>query len=173
VLSAAERDQLSDVLDGATAGSAVELAAAAGITVAASTRLLVVPVQQVVAEDPCVQPSQLPLLALLAVTSQAKGIVAARAVTRLRSGRAIAAVHTTDPETVARLGAALQVSLLLVNEGVARPGTALEPADLVRMTRVHDLGPTLETTQAIPSPWAPGPVPPYPLASNDPRRSHG
>ncbi|BEP14410.1 aldehyde dehydrogenase family protein [Acidothermaceae bacterium B102] len=174
VLSPAERDRLLEVMAVAEEGvSAVALAAAAGITVAASTRLLVVPVEQVVAEDPFVHPSRLPLLALLAVTSPEQGIAAARAVTRLRSGRAIAAVHTTDPKTAARLGAALQVSLLLVNEGVARPGTALEPTDLVWLTRVHDVGPTAEAAQAISSPWAPGAVPPYPWASNDPRGSHG
>ena len=170
VLRPDERDQLGAVLQRGAA-SAVDLAAAAGIAVAASTRLLVVPVSQVVAEDPFVQPSLLPVLALLDVAGPQQGIESARAVTRLATGRGTAVVHSTDPLTAARLGAALRVSLLLVNQGVARPRTALEPTDLVRMTRVHDLELTAQADPApLASSWAPGPVPPYPWASNDPRR---
>jgi acetaldehyde dehydrogenase/alcohol dehydrogenase len=170
------------------------IAAQAGVRVPAATRVLLAPFDLVVPEEPLAHEKLCPVLGLVRVPSARRGIDAARAVLRLSGRGHSAAIHSADPRVIMEFGAALEVLRVAVNAGASLGAAGLEtnlapsmtigtgffgrssaaenlhPGHLVQWTRL-----AYSTDPAEPfgdftalSPWeAPaGPVPPYPVASN-------
>jgi acetaldehyde dehydrogenase/alcohol dehydrogenase len=164
---------------------AVTIAAAAGIEVPRSTRVLLAPLEFAMPEEPLAHPKPCPVAGVLRVPDVARGIRAAVAVLRIGfadgpggSGRArrpraeagSAVIHSADPGTVLEYTAAVRVSRVAVNAGGSMIGPVLEPKHLVSWTTAGygpELAGTAEDFVRL-SPWHPpsGPVPPYPDASN-------
>jgi acetaldehyde dehydrogenase/alcohol dehydrogenase len=170
------------------------IAAEAGIRVPGTTRVLLAPLRLVVPEEPLAHEKLCPVLGVVQVAGARPGIDAARAVLRLGGRGHSAAIHSTDPATVLDYGAALDVLRVAVNVGSSlgsagiqtglapsmtlgtgffgrsSVGENLQPKHLVQWTRL-----AYNTDHAEPfgnfsglNPWEtpPGPVPPYPVASN-------
>ena len=170
------------------------IAAQAGIRVPGTTRVLLAPFRLVVPEEPLAHEKLCPVLGLVRVPSARRGIDAARAVLRLSGRGHSAAIHSTDPQVIMEYGAAVEVLRVAVNVGSSLGSAGLEtnlapsmtigtgffgrssvaenlhPSHLVQWTRL-----AYNRDQAEPfgdfaglMPWqAPiGPVPPYPVASN-------
>ncbi len=175
------------------------IAAEAGVRVPNSTRVLLAPFDLVVPEEPLAYEKLCPVLGLVRVPSARRGIDAARAVLRLSGRGHSAAIHSSDPRVIMEYGAAVEVLRVSVNVGNSLGSAGLEtnlapsmtigtgffgrssvaenlhPSHLVQWTRL-----AYNSDQAEPfgdfaglMPWqAPaGPVPPYPLASNQ-RNGH-
>lgn len=192
----ADADRLRAVVaDRACVGqSAAWIARRAGIQVPDGTRVLLAPFELAVPEEPLAGEKLMPVLGLLRVPSAAAGIRAARAVLRVSGAGHSAAVHSADPATIMRYGAAVQVLRVAVNTGSSlgsagittglapsmtigtgyaggsSVGDNLGPEHLVNWTRL-----AYPTGAALPDftgqdPWAatqePVVVPPYPSASN-------
>ena len=170
------------------------IAAEAGIRVPASTRVLLAPFDLVVPEEPLAHEKLCPVLGLVRVPSARRGIDAARAVLRLSGRGHSAAIHSRDPRVIMEYGAAVEVLRVAVNVGNSLGSAGLEtglapsmtvgtgffgrssmaenlhPSHLVQWTRLaynNDRAePFGDFTGLIPWQAPAGPVPPYPVASN-------
>jgi acyl-CoA reductase-like NAD-dependent aldehyde dehydrogenase len=199
VLDPAAAGQLRRYLfpDGAPSAEAAGRDAAwiahrAGIRVDPATRVLVVPVDLVVPEEPFVRSSRAPVLGMVRVPDVKRGVAAARSVVRAGGPGLAAAVHSTDPAVIAQFCTDVPVARVVVNAacttagrdgdaglaaavaaGLAaadRPSPGLRPEDLLSWTTVTSTGAQpglvahLTTTGSRVA--GRGPVPPYPVASN-------
>ena len=172
------------------------VAAQAGIRVGPKTRVLLAPFDLPVPEEPLAHEKLLPVLGVLRVSSAARGIEAACALLRIAGAGHSAAIHSSDPRTVLDFGTAVRVLRVSVNVGASlgssglqtnlapsmtigtgyfgrsSVGENLEPSHLVHWTRLAYNADAREPMADFAglTPWvAPtGPVPAYPLASNDP-----
>jgi acetaldehyde dehydrogenase / alcohol dehydrogenase len=138
VLGGEETDRVRDALypegriNTELAGKdAAALAAAAGIRVPASARVLVAPFGVIVPEEPLALEKLFPLLGLVRVPDAARGIDAARALLRIGGAGHSAVIHSRDPRTVLAYGAAVRVLRVAVNApgstGSAGLDTSLAP----------------------------------------------
>ena len=170
------------------------IAAEAGLRVPRGTRVLLAPFDLVVPEEPLAHEKLCPVLGLVRVPSARRGIDAARAVLRLSGRGHSAAIHSTDPQVIMEYGAAVEVLRVAVNVGSSLGSAGLEtnlapsmtigtgffgrssvaenlhPSHLVQWTRLaynRDPAEPFGDFAGL-MPWqAPtGPVPPYPVASN-------
>src|ERR1700691_1561453 len=170
------------------------IAAEAGIRVPASTRVLLAPFDLVVPQEPLAHEKLCPALGLVRGESARRGIDAARAVLRLSGRGHSAAIHSSDPRVIMEYGAAVEVLRVSVNVGNSLGGSGLEtnlapsmtigtgffgrssvaenlhPSHLVQWTRLAYNSDPAEAfgdfTGLIPWQAPAGPVPPYPVASN-------
>jgi acetaldehyde dehydrogenase / alcohol dehydrogenase len=170
------------------------IAAQAGIKVPATTRVLLAPFDLVVPEEPLAHEKLCPVLGLVRVPSARRGIDAARAVLRLSGRGHSAAIHSRDPHVIMEYGAAVEVLRVAVNVGNSLGSAGLEtglapsmtvgtgffgrssvaenlhPSHLVQWTRLaynNDRAePFGDFTGLVPWQAPAGPVPPYPVASN-------
>ena len=170
------------------------IAAEAGIRVPASTRVLLAPFDLVVPEEPLAHEKLCPVLGLVRVPSARRGIDAARAVLRLSGRGHSAAIHSADPRVIMEYGAAVEVLRVAVNVGNSLGSAGLEtglaptmtigtgffgrssvaenlhPSHLVQWTRLaynsDRAEPFGDFTGLVPWRAPAGPVPAYPVASN-------
>jgi len=170
------------------------IAAEAGLRVPNRTRVLLAPFDLVVPEEPLAHEKLCPVLGLVRVPTARRGIDAARAVLRLSGRGHSAAIHSTDPQVIMEYGAAVEVLRVAVNVGNSLGSAGLEtnlaptmtigtgffgrssvgenlhPSHLVQWTRLAYNRDPAEAFGDFAGlvPWqAPaGPVPPYPVASN-------
>ncbi|HEX6524254.1 MAG TPA: aldehyde dehydrogenase family protein [Streptosporangiaceae bacterium] len=171
------------------------IAEQAGIKVPARTRVLLAPFDLVVPEEPLAHEKLCPVLGLVQVRCAERGIAAARAVLRLSGRGHSAAIHSADPRTIMDYAAAVEVLRVAVNAGNSLGSSGLEtnlapsmtigtgffgrssvaenlhPRHLVQWTRLaynRDPAEAFGDFTGI-APWrAPrGPVPPYPVPSNN------
>jgi acetaldehyde dehydrogenase / alcohol dehydrogenase len=150
--------------------SAAAIASEADLSVPAGTRVLLAPLEMVVPEEPLAGPKACPVLGVVTVPSAERGIAAARAVARLGPPPQQAAIHSRNPATVLAYGTALDVARVDVNVGRQPVARMYGPSHLQRGTRVV---PSADDADLLAG-WGaydggvtpPGPVPPYPLASN-------
>jgi acetaldehyde dehydrogenase/alcohol dehydrogenase len=177
------------------------IAAEAGLRVPASTRVLLAPFDLVVPEEPLAHEKLCPVLGLVRVPSARRGIDAARAVLRLSGRGHSAAIHSSDPRVIIEYGAAVEVLRVAVNAGNSLGSAGLEtnlaptmtigtgffgrssmaenlhPSHLVQWTRLaynsDRAEPFGDFTGLIPWQAPAGPVPPYPVASNQRGGRHG
>jgi acetaldehyde dehydrogenase/alcohol dehydrogenase len=175
------------------------IAAQAGLRVPNSTRILLAPFDLVVPEEPLAHEKLCPVLGLVRVPSARRGIDAARAVLRLSGRGHSAAIHSTDPQLIMEYAAAVEVLRISVNAGNSlgsagletnlapamtigtgyfgrsSVGENLQPSHLVQWTRLaYNRDPAERFgnfTGLVPWEAPAGPVPPYPVASNQ-RDSH-
>jgi acyl-CoA reductase-like NAD-dependent aldehyde dehydrogenase len=170
------------------------IAAEAGIRVAGDTRVLLATFDLAVPEEPLAFEKPCPVLGLVRVPDAVRGIDAARAVLRLGGRGHSAAIHSSYPSVIMTYGAALDVPRVVVNAGSnlgsadlgtglaptvtmgtgflggTSAGGILQPEHFVRWTRLagnqEHPDPFGSFTGLIPRKSPAGPVPPYPLASN-------
>ena len=170
------------------------IAAEAGLRVPQSTRVLLAPLDLVVPEEPLAHEKLCPVLGLVRVPSARRGIDAARAVLRLSGRGHSTAIHSQDPQVIIEYGAAVEVLRVAVNVGSSLGSAGLEtnlaptmtigtgffgrssvaenlhPSHLVQWTRLACNRDPAEAFGDFAGlvPWqAPaGPVPLYPVASN-------
>jgi acetaldehyde dehydrogenase / alcohol dehydrogenase len=201
LLDDAARDRLRAYLfpDGRLNGEAIGrdatwIAAQAGLRVPARTRVLLAPIDMVVAEEPYAREKLCPVLAVARTETPERGIEAARAVVRLGGAGHSAAIHSTDERVVMRYAARVPVLRVAVNVGNSTGsaglttnlapsmtlgtgfvghssiGENLEPRHLVNWTRVaYNAAATVPFGDfANVSVWREpaGAVPGYPRASN-------
>ncbi|MBM0125721.1 aldehyde dehydrogenase family protein [Pimelobacter simplex] len=173
------------------------IAQQAGIRVGPRTKVLVAPFSVAVPEEPLTHEKLSPVLGMIRVPDTLTGIATARAIVRIAGAGHSAAIHSTDPATVMRYAADVPVLRVSVNVGnstgssgldtnlaptmtigtgfVGRSalGENLQPKHLVNWTRIAYNSDPAEAMPAYAglSPWRDhhGPVPAYPLASNDDR----
>ena len=201
LLDDAARDKLRAYLfpDGRLNGEAIGRDAAwiadqAGLRVPPRTRVLLAPIDMVVAEEPFAREKLCPVLAVAKAETAQRGIEAARAVVRLGGNGHSAAIHSTDEHVIMQYAARVPVLRVAVNVGnstgsaglstnlapsmtlgtgfIGRSsiGENLEPRHLVNWTRV-----AYNAASTVPfgdfadiTVWRrpTGPVPGYPQASN-------
>jgi acyl-CoA reductase-like NAD-dependent aldehyde dehydrogenase len=170
------------------------IAAQAGIRVPGDTRVLLAPFDLAVPEEPLAFEKPCPVLGLVLVPDAGRGIDTARAVLRLGGRGHTAAIHSSDPSVIMTYGTALDVQRVVVNVGSGLgsadlgtglaptvtmgtgflggscAGGILQPEHFVRWTRLagnpEHPDPFGSFTGLIPREAPAGPVPPYPLASN-------
>lgn len=166
----------------------------AGFRVGPKTRVLVVPMDSVLPEEPMTHEKLSPVLGLVRVPDARRGIDAARAVVRIGGAGHSASIHSEDPRTIMEFTARVPVLRVSVNIGnstgssglgtnlapsmtlgtgfVGRSsiGENLEPRHLVNWAKVAY---NVEDSVAMGNfaginPWhAPhGPIPAYPAPSN-------
>jgi acyl-CoA reductase-like NAD-dependent aldehyde dehydrogenase len=173
------------------------IAQQAGIRVGPRTKVLVAPFDVAVPEEPLTHEKLSPVLGMIRVPDATTGIATARAIVRIAGAGHSAAIHSAAPATVLRYAAEVPVLRVSVNVGnstgssgldthlaptmtigtgfVGRSalGENLQPKHLVNWTRIAYNSDPAEAMPAYAglSPWSEhrGPVPPYPLASNDDR----
>jgi acetaldehyde dehydrogenase / alcohol dehydrogenase len=195
------RDKLRAYLfpDGRLNGEAIGrdaawIAGQAGLRVPPRTRVLLAPIDMVVAEEPFAREKLCPVLAVARAETAQRGIEAARAVVRLGGPGHSAAVHSTDEHVIMQYAARVQVLRVAVNVGNSTGsaglstnlapsmtlgtgfvghssiGENLEPRHLVNWTRVaYNAAPTVPFGDfADVAVWRapPAAVPAYPQASN-------
>jgi acetaldehyde dehydrogenase/alcohol dehydrogenase len=170
------------------------IAEQAGFRVGPRTRVLVVPFDHVLPEEPMTHEKLSPVLGLVRAPDAQRGIDAARAVVRIGGAGHSASIHSEDPRTIMDFAARVPVLRVSVNVGnstgasgletnlapsmtlgtgfVGRSsvGENLEPRHLVNWSRIAynaDASVPMPSFTGI-DPWqAPrGPVPSYPVASN-------
>jgi acyl-CoA reductase-like NAD-dependent aldehyde dehydrogenase len=170
------------------------IAAEAGLRVPNRTRVLLAPFDLVVPEEPLAHEKLCPVLGLVLVPTARRGIDAARAVLRLSGRGHSAAIHSTDPQVIMEYGAAVEVLRVAVNVGNSLGSAGLEtnlaptmtigtgffgrssvgenlhPSHLVQWTRLaynrDPAEPFGDFAGLVPWQAPAGPVPPYPVASN-------
>ena len=176
--------------------AAAWIAREAGIRIDPRAKVIVAPFEVAVPEEPFTHEKLSPVLGMVRVPSAQRGTQAARAIVRIGGAGHSAAIHSTDPTTIMDYAARVPVLRVSVNVGnsagsaglstnlapsmtigtgfVGRSslGENLEPQHLVNWTRIAY---SSEPSEFMPDftgklPWkhVTGPVPPYPLASNDP-----
>ena len=175
--------------------SAAWIAEQAGFRVTPKTRVLVAPFEDVIAEEVLTHEKLCPVIGMTTVADASRGIRAARAVVRIAGAGHSAAIHSENPRVITEFAAKVPVLRVSVNVGnstgssgletnlapsmtigtgfVGRSsiGENLQPQNLVNWTRIAynaDPGVTMPEFAGI-TPWRSpaGPVPAYPLASND------
>jgi len=97
--------------------SATVLAEEAGLTVPATTRVLVAPFSLVVPEEPLAREKLFPVLGLVRVPNTRAGISAAQAMLRATGAGHSASIHSTRAQTIMEYGAAVKVLRVTVNVG--------------------------------------------------------
>jgi len=170
------------------------IAAEAGLRVPNRTRVLLAPFDLAVPEEPLAHEKLCPVLGLVRVPSARRGIDAARAVLRLSGRGHSAAIHSTDPQVIMEYGAAVEVLRVAVNVGSSLGSAGLEtnlaptmtigtgffgrssaaenlrPGHLVQWTRLaynrDPAEPFGDFAGLVPWQAPAGPVPSYPVASN-------
>lgn len=176
--------------------SAPWIAQRAGVRAGPRTRVLIAPFDVAVPEEPLTHEKLSPVLGMIRVRDAAEGIATARAVVRIAGSGHSAAIHSTDPETIMEFAASVPVLRVSVNVGnsmgssgldtnlaptmtigtgfVGRSslGENLHPKHLVNWVRAAW---NSDTSVLMPdfagmAPWRDHavPVPPYPVASNNP-----
>lgn len=174
---------------------AVWIAEQAGIKVPAKTKVLVAPFDLVVPEEPLAHEKLCPVLGFVRVPNAERGIDIARAVLRITGAGHSSAIHSANPDLIMRFSAAVPVLRVSVNvgnslgasgiqtnlaptmtigtgfAGRSSLGENLQPKHLINFTR---LAYNADAREVMPSfiglnPWASphGPVPAYPVASNE------
>ena len=174
---------------------AVWIAEKAGIKVPAKTRVLVAPFDLVVPEEPLAHEKLCPVLGFVRVPTATRGIDIARAILRITGAGHSAAIHSSNPELIMMFSAAVPVLRVSVNvgnslgasgiqtnlaptmtigtgfAGRSSVGENLQPKHLINYTR---LAYNADAREVMPSfaglnPWMSpsGPVPSYPVASNE------
>ncbi len=161
------------------------------------TRVLLAPFDLVVPEEPLAHEKLCPVLGLVRCPTARRGIDAARAVLRISGRGHSAAIHSSDPATIMEYGAAVEVLRVSVNVGNSlgsagletdlaptmtigtgffgrsSVGENLQPGHLVQWTRLaynrDPAEPFGDFTGLVPWDAQAGPVPPYPVASNQRR----
>lgn len=175
--------------------SAAWIAEQAGLRVTAKTRLLVAPFTDVITEEVLTHEKLCPVIGMTTVADAARGIRAARAVVRIAGAGHSAAIHSENPRVITEFAAQVPVLRVSVNVGnstgssgletnlapsmtigtgfVGRSsiGENLQPHNLMNWARIAynaDAGVRMAEFAGI-APWhsPAGPVPAYPLASND------
>ena len=172
------------------------IAARAGLRVPPRTKVLLAPFRLVLPEEPFAREKLSPVLGVVTTASADRGIEAARAVIRIGGAGHSAAIHSQDPRTVLRFAERVPVLRIAVNAGNSTGsagldtnlapsmtlgtgfagrssiGENLEPKHLVNWARVayHSAAdvPFGDFTGLATGHPPDGPVPPYPLASNQP-----
>lgn len=170
------------------------IAEQAGFRVGPKTRVLVVPIDSVLPEEPMTHEKLSPVLGLVRVPDASRGVDAARAVVRIGGAGHSASIHSENPGTVIDFAARVPVLRVSVNIGnstgssglgtnlapsmtlgtgfVGRSsiGDNLEPGHLINWTKVAY---NVDDTVPMPSfagmdPWSTprGAVPAYPIPSN-------
>jgi hypothetical protein len=175
--------------------SASWIAQQAGLRAGPRTTVLLGSFDVAVPEEPMTHEKLSPVLGVLRVPDAQRGIEAARAVVRIAGAGHSAAIHSTDPETIMAYAATVPVLRVAVNVGnstgssgldtnlaptmtigtgfVGRSslGENLHPRHLVNWTKI-----AYNADASVPmgdfaglNPWRDqtGPVPGYPVASND------
>jgi acetaldehyde dehydrogenase / alcohol dehydrogenase len=173
---------------------AAKIAAEAGVRVPRGTPILLAPFGKVVPEEPLAHEKLCPVLGFVTVPDARRGIDAARAVLRITGRGHSASIHSQDPATIMEYGAAVEVLRVSVNVGNSlgsagletglaptmtigtgffgrsSVGENLQPGHLVQWTRLaynrDPAEPFGDFTGLVPWPAQAGPVPPYPVASN-------
>lgn len=174
---------------------AVWIAEQAGIKVPAKTRVLVAPFDLVVPEEPLAHEKLCPVLGFVRVPTAERGIDIARAVLRITGAGHSSAIHSSNPDLIMKFSAAVPVLRVSVNvgnslgasgiqtnlpptmtigtgfAGRSSVGENLQPKHLINYTR---LAYNADAREVMPSfvglnPWSSpvGPVPAYPVASNE------
>jgi acetaldehyde dehydrogenase/alcohol dehydrogenase len=151
-----------------------------------------------VPEEPLAHEKLCPVLGFVTVPDARRGIDAARAVLRITGRGHSASIHSQDPATIMEYGAAVEVLRVSVNVGNSlgsagletglaptmtigtgffgrsSVGENLQPGHLVQWTRLaynrDPAEPFGDFTGLVPWDAQAGPVPPYPVASN--QREH-
>lgn len=114
--------------------SAAEIAAACDLKVPKGTLILVAPIDLIVPEEPLAHEKLCPVLAMVTVSSAARGIDAARAVLR-NSGRGhSAAIHSQDARVTMDYASALPVLRVAVNVGNSLGSAGIQTALAPSMT---------------------------------------
>ncbi len=175
--------------------SAVDIAASAGLRVDPATKVLVVPFDLILPEEPLAHEKLCPVLGYTTVGTADDGISAARSVLRITGAGHSAAIHSNDAETVFRFAGAMPVYRVSVNVGNSLGGAGfhtnlaptmtigtgffgrsslgenLQPAHLVHWSRIAynaDSAVTFpEFDRLGPARPVAGSAPPYPVPSND------
>ena len=170
------------------------IAARAGLRVPPRTKVLLAPFRLVLPEEPFAREKLSPVLGVVTTATAERGIEAARAVIRIGGAGHSAAIHSQDPRTVLRFAERVPVLRVAVNAGNSTGsagldtnlapsmtlgtgfagrssiGENLEPKHLVNWARVayHSAAgvPFGDFTGLVTGQPPDGPVPPYPLASN-------
>lgn len=93
------------------------LAEEAGLTVPATTRVLVAPFSLVVPEEPLAREKLFPVLGLVRVPNTRAGISAAQAMLRITGAGHSASIHSRRAQTIMDFGAAVKVLRVSVNVG--------------------------------------------------------
>jgi acyl-CoA reductase-like NAD-dependent aldehyde dehydrogenase len=94
---------------------AITIAKACGLTVARNTRVLVVPLERI-GDDYALSGEKLcPVLGYYEVETAAAGLNACRAMVRRHGAGHSAAIYSSDPQTILRFGAELNVLRIVVN----------------------------------------------------------
>jgi acetaldehyde dehydrogenase / alcohol dehydrogenase len=166
----------------------------AGLRVGPKTRLLIVPIEAVLPEEPMTHEKLSPVLGMVRVPDASRGIDAARAVVRIGGAGHSAAIHSENPNTIMEFAARVPVLRIAVNignsTGSSGIGTNLAPSMTLGTGFVgrSSIGENLEAKHLVnwtkvaynvddnvpmanlsgQNPWhAPhGRVPAYPVASN-------
>lgn len=166
------------ILNPAVAGkSARWIAKRAAVDVPSRTKVLLMPFDLVVPEQPLAVHTPAPILGVMRAADTTRGIDAARAVVRIDGARRRAVIHSSDPRTVMDFAARVGVDRVSVNGADTEVNSfcaslateALLPGRLVTwMTIAVPAGDPLtgEFEDLDPSRAPEGAVPPYPRASN-------
>lgn len=108
------------------------IAEQAGLRVGAKTRVLVVPFDTVLPEEPMTHEKLSPVLGLVRVPDVSRGIDAARAVVRIAGAGHSASIHSEDAKTIMEFAARVPVLRISVNignsTGSSGLGTNLAPS---------------------------------------------
>jgi acetaldehyde dehydrogenase / alcohol dehydrogenase len=143
---------------------ATVIAARAGVRVPPQTRVLLAPFDQVLIEELLAHGKPGPVLGVVQVPDQARGIRAAVAVLRLGAATGSAVIHSRSSPVILDYAAATRARRVIVNRG-GNPGRPeLEPEHLITWTRIDAAIAPADHVDV--NPWRPSPVPSYPLASN-------
>lgn len=173
----------------------------AGIRVGPKTKVLIAPFDVAIPDEPLTHEKLSPVLGMVRVPDVQSGIATARAIVRIGGAGHSAAIHSTNPTTVMQYTADVPVLRVSVNVGNSTGSSGLDtnlaptmtigtgfagrsslgenlhPKHLVNWARIAY---NADPAEAMPSfdglnPWRDhrGPVPAYPLASNDDRAPAG
>jgi acetaldehyde dehydrogenase/alcohol dehydrogenase len=170
------------------------IAGQAGLRVGPKTRVLVAPFEHVVDEEMLAHEKLSPVIGMTTVPDAERGIRAARAVVRIGGAGHSAAIHSENPSVVTTFAAQVPVLRVSVNVGNSTGSAGLEtnlapsmtigtgfvgrssigenlrPDNLLNWSRIaynSDNGVAMPNFAGL-TPWRSpaGPVPGYPLASN-------
>ena len=122
ICSEAERQLVEDALFpldkfniGMIGQPAKSIAKECGFRVPPKTRVLVVPLERIGDDYPLSREKMCPVLGLYAAANAGSALSACRAMVRRSGGGHSAAIHSRDPETILRFGAAVNVLRVVVN----------------------------------------------------------
>ncbi|MHA1599715.1 MAG: aldehyde dehydrogenase family protein [Alphaproteobacteria bacterium] len=112
--------------------SAAWIAQKADISVPASTRVLLVPIDRIAREEPLSREKLCPVLGFFRASDRAHGIAVSRTMLRIIGGGHSAAIHSHDSATIMAFAASVRALRVVVNspcsQGAAGFGTNLAPS---------------------------------------------